>query len=309
MYILKYAFKNIIRNPFISLSSIIVIWLLAFFIHVLMLVLFATNTFVSTINDRISITIPFQSDVVEDSLRFEQLFYTLRTTFPDVYVEYVSQDDAFEIFRMRNPDLAWLIESTDDNPLPSSVRLSGIPLWSYTLVQATVATYQDILEYNESELTRKLLDFQTQYARIESIVRVLQVMNYAVYGLLSLFLFTVFVVVYTVISNTIFFLRDEMAIIELVWGKGYFIYGPLVIQGLLYTLISSIFALFLFFSIPTILPLSTLPEGLVYLLGSFYLEYRVYILPSILIALMLGSISALVASWKYIHNTIWKTHS
>jgi len=83
-------------------------------------------------------------------------------------------------------------------------------------VQATVATYQDILEYNESELTRKLLDFQTQYARIESIVRVLQVMNYAVYGLLSLFLFTVFVVVYTVISNTIFFLRDEMAIIELV---------------------------------------------------------------------------------------------
>jgi cell division protein FtsX len=55
-------------------------------------------------------------------------------------------------------------------------------------------------------------------------VKILRFLEYGVYALLALFFFTVFVVVYTVISNTIFFLRDEMSIIELVGGRSYFIY-------------------------------------------------------------------------------------
>ena len=61
MYILKYALKNIIRNPFISLSSLVVIGLLVFFINILLLVLFSTDKFIESVNDRISITIPYQS--------------------------------------------------------------------------------------------------------------------------------------------------------------------------------------------------------------------------------------------------------
>jgi cell division protein FtsX len=87
-----------------------------------------------------------------------------------------------------------------------------------------IAEYKDILEYNETEFNRKLIDFQSQYSRIESLVKILRLLEYGVYALLALFVFTVFVVVYTVISNTIFFLRDEMSIIELVGGRSYFIY-------------------------------------------------------------------------------------
>jgi cell division protein FtsX len=167
MFILKYALKNIIRNPFISLSSLVVIGLLVFFINILLLVLFSTDKFIESVNDRISITIPYQSGYTDQSLRSQQLFYVLESSFSGIEAKYVSQDEAFLIFRARNPDLAKLIESTDENPLPSSIQLSGIPLGSYEAVQGTIAQYKDILEYDENAMNRKLIDFQSQYSRIE----------------------------------------------------------------------------------------------------------------------------------------------
>lgn len=304
MYILKYAFKNIIRNPFISLSSLVVIGLLLFFINILFLTLFSTHSFIWNINDRISITIPFQEWYTDTTIRTQELLWVLKSSFPEIDSKYVSEDEAFLLFRARNPDLAALIEWTDENPLPNSLRLSGIPLDSYERVRGIVAWYKDILEYNETELNKKLIDFQGQYSRIESLVKVLRYLEYAVYGLLGLFIFTVFVVVYTVISNTIFFLRDEMSIIELVWGRSYFIYGPLVIQGMVYTGISAILGAVLFYTFPHILPLDSLPNWVRNVLDNFMILYKSYVIYGIFGAILLWKISAFLASWKYIHKTI-----
>jgi cell division protein FtsX len=46
MRILRYAFRNIIRNPFLSLSSIFVIALLIFFVNILFGVLYASEKFI-----------------------------------------------------------------------------------------------------------------------------------------------------------------------------------------------------------------------------------------------------------------------
>lgn len=304
MYIFKYAFKNIVRNPFISLSSIVVIGLLIFFINILTFVLFSTGKFIEGVNDRISITIPFQSGFTTESLQTQKLLYTLWTSFSGIESKYISQDEAFVLFQSRNPDLAKLIEWTDENPLPNSLRLSWIPLKSYESVERVIAEYKDILEYNETEFNRKLIDFQSQYSRIESLVKILRLLEYWVYALLVLFIFTVFVVVYTVISNTIFFLRDEMSIIELVGGRSYFIYGPLVIQWLFYTSIASVLAAWVFYGLPYTLPLESLPNSISIMLSDFYIFFSDKLAYGILVAIVLGMTSSFVASWKYIHKTI-----
>lgn len=304
MYILKYAFKNIIRNPFISLSSLIVIGLLIFFINILTLVLFSTGKFIDGVNDRISITIPFQSGYTDESLQTQKLLYTLSSSFSGIESRYISQEEAFVLFQSRNPDLAKLIEWTDENPLPNSIRLSGIPLDSYEAIEQVIAEYKDILEYNETEFNRKLIDFQSQYNRIESLVKILRFLEYGVYALLALFFFTVFVVVYTVISNTIFFLRDEMSIIELVGGRSYFIYWPLVIQWIFYTSIASLLAAGVLYGLPYILPLDSLPAPVSSILSEFYIFFGDNLVYSFFVAVVLGMMSSFVASWKYIHKTI-----
>ncbi len=81
MRILKYAIKNIIRNPFLSLSSVFVIGLLIFFVNILLLVLFASNRFIDSVNDRISFTINFQSGYTIDDVRTHDITDRLRNTF------------------------------------------------------------------------------------------------------------------------------------------------------------------------------------------------------------------------------------
>jgi cell division protein FtsX len=135
-------------------------------------------------------------------------------------------------------------------------------------------------------------------------VKILRLLEYWVYALLALFVFTVFVVVYTVISNTIFFLRDEMSIIELVGGRSYFIYGPLVIQWIFYTGIAAVLAAGVFYALPYMLPLDSLPSSVSLMLSEFYVFFSGKLAYGFLAAIILGMISSFVASWKYIHKTI-----
>jgi len=106
MNILRYAFKNIFRNFFLSFSSILVIGLLAFFVNVLLLVLFSTEKFINTVNDRISITINLQSGMNDATARVRTLMRGITGAFTGISLEYVSQADALALLSDRNPDLA-----------------------------------------------------------------------------------------------------------------------------------------------------------------------------------------------------------
>jgi cell division transport system permease protein len=57
---------------------------------------------------------------------------------------------------------------------------------------------------------------------------------------LALFFFTVAVIIYTVIGNSIFYHKNEIEVISLVWGKPSFIYGPFLFQGAFYAFFSMI---------------------------------------------------------------------
>lgn len=137
-------------------------------------------------------------------------------TFSGVEVQYISRKDALAILSERNPDLASLVENIDDNPLPNSVRISNVPVSSYDRLNTFIAGFQDILQYDKGSLDKKLLDYRTQYEQVSQIANNLRALNMGVYVLIGLFIFTVFVVVHMVIRNIIFFLQDEVRIIELV---------------------------------------------------------------------------------------------
>lgn len=148
MYILKYAFKNIIRNPFISLSSLVVIGLLIFFINILVFTLFATDRMIDSINSRLHIMITLEDGYKKDTTQVSSLIHELEERFPKMHTQYISQEEAFTVFRSRDPELAQLIEGVDENPLPNVVRLSNIPFDSYEAVQSTIENYKTILKYD-----------------------------------------------------------------------------------------------------------------------------------------------------------------
>lgn len=81
MNILRYAFKNIFRNFFLSASSILIISLLVFFVNILLFVLFATEKFIASVNDKISITINFRDGYNDSQVRSQMLIQGIQKSF------------------------------------------------------------------------------------------------------------------------------------------------------------------------------------------------------------------------------------
>lgn len=243
MRILEYAFRNIIRNPFLSISSIFVVTLLIFFVNILLGILFTSRMFIESVNNRISFTISFQSGYTTSDIRVRSLADKLQTAFTGISLETISKREAFALLKERNPDLTALIENSWENPLPDSLRVDNIPLDQYDTFNAIVESEKDILFYDKDAMNRKYLDYQSQFQRVSFVVKFLNIIEYGVYALLSLFVFTVAVIVYTVIGNSIFFHKHEIEIIELVGGRSLFIYWPFLLQGWLYSFIGTSIAL------------------------------------------------------------------
>ncbi len=216
MNILRYAFKNISRNIFLSITSIVVISLLVFFVNILLFILFATERFIDGVNDRISITINFRDEFNAGDPRALSFIGEVTGSFTGISTEYISREDAFSILKNRDPDLALIIENTSENPLPNSIKISKIGLGEYKALNNTIARFQDILQYDATDMDKKLLDYRAQYARISVIVEMLHSLEKGIYILLALFVFTVFAIVHMIIRNFIYYLQDEVQIIELV---------------------------------------------------------------------------------------------
>ena len=223
MQLIRYALRNILRNIFLSASSILIIGLLVFFVHILLFVIFSTDKFITSINDRISININLQDGYDNTQIRSIEFLSGVIASFSGVQIDYISREDALTLLTTRNPDLATLIEQ-DANPLPNSVRLSNIDIGLYASLNVYIGRFRDILQYDQGSLDRKLLDYRSQYDRIANVVEMLHILQIAVYILLGLFVFTVAIVIYMVIHNFVFFLQDEVRIIELVGGRPSFIY-------------------------------------------------------------------------------------
>lgn len=303
MHHLRYAIKNIFRNIFLSASSILIIGLLIFFVNILLFVIFSTDRFITSINDRISININFKDGYDNTQIRSKEFLSGITLSFSWVQVDYISREDALVLLTTRNPDLATLIES-DSNPLPNSVRLSNIDINLYESLNVFIGRFRDVLQYNQESLDKKLLDYKSQFERISSVVEMLHILQFAVYILLGLFVFTVSIVIYMVIHNFVFFLQDEVRIIELVGGRPSFIYGPFILQGLIYASLATCLSICVFLGIILLIRSQALFSDFLPFLSDFsslFVSYAWWLIP---IFSCIGAISAFLASWKYIHSTI-----
>lgn len=184
MNILRYAFKNIFRNFFLSFSSIITIGLLVFFVNILLLVVHSSDEFISQINKRIAIVISFQDGYDASKVRSQEFLSGALTSFPEMSVKYISKEEAWQIFSERHASLASIIEDARENPFPNSVRFSEIPIEKYEQFNDYIASYKDIIRYDKQDLSQKLLDYRMQYDNIMKTIEFLRLLTNAVYVLI-----------------------------------------------------------------------------------------------------------------------------
>jgi len=294
--ILNYSVKNILRNKFLSISSILVLTLLVFFINLLLIIQNISFKLIDTVNQKMTVSLYLQDWYNKESRPVTLLIDSINDLGKWISVVYKTKADVLEEVRQKDPELVRILEM--HNPLPETIEISSIPIDSWAKVNSLIE-WKIFLFTDDSKKDAKksFADYSSQYEKITKITKYLVILRVALYIMIALFLFSIWVIIYSIIWNFVFYYKDEIYITRLVGGSKFFIYGPFSFQWIIYSIISFfswIWVFYLWIQLANFL----LKENywFDYLVG----QYKLLFLLEFLVLIFIWWISGFISSRKYL---------
>ena len=233
--IFKYSVKNSLRNKFLSISSVLVLTLLMFFVNILFTLDDVSNSIINNINSKLTISLYVNENYTNTSLEITDFLEEIKKLQWWINVDYKTKDDILSEMRSREPDLVKILEKS--NPLPDTIVLSNISLSDYDKVNNLVKTRLYLLSNDESQ-EDYFANYTTQYKKIEDITSILKILQSWLSVIIVIFIVSIAIIIYSVIGNFIYYYRDEIYITKLVWWSNIFIYWPFVLQWIMYSFLA-----------------------------------------------------------------------
>jgi len=281
----KYAVKNISRNTFLSISSVIILTLLMFFINILIVLQDVSIRIISSVNERLTISLYLSDEYNKNSVEVIDLQNDINTAIPWIVITYKSKEEVLEDIGRTDPDLVSILER--QNPLPETITIENIPLSQYENLNTIIENKMFLLsDTDEESLSNYFSTYSKQFERIRDLIGVLNTLQIGLYVIIVTFLVSIAVIVYSIIWNFIYYYRDEIYITRLVWGSKLFIYGPFSLQWMIYVFIAFVISSALFF---------ILLSNLRYIFG--FLEFSDVYTWNIFSVLLLEAVVFLIIGW------------
>ncbi|MCT4617496.1 MAG: permease-like cell division protein FtsX [Candidatus Gracilibacteria bacterium] len=291
--LLKYAIKNILRNKFLSLSTVLVLSLLMFFVNILAVVHNVSFGVIDKINSKLTISLYLKDNITDKSSGVIDLKNKIKKLSDEIDIEYISKDDALKSLLEKSPnDFGAILEG--ENPLPGVLELSNIGVEEHSKINEIINQKLEILEGSKQEGGH-----QGQFDTIKTITPILQNFQIGIYIFLGVFIFSIGVIIYSIISNFIFFFKDEIYITNLVGGGRNFVYGPFMLQGAIYAILALILGEIIFYLFINNIDALFIDAGANFIkINNSY--YILLFLGEVLVFSLLGAISGYFSSRKYI---------
>ena len=213
----KYAIKNILRNTFLSASSVLILTLLMFFINILIMLHDVSFRIIDGINEKLTISLYLNEQYDKNSIEVIDLQNDIKKAIPQIEIKYRTKDEVLEQMRERDPELVNILER--QNPLPETISLENIPLKQYELLNTMIENKLFILTESAEQEQAEGQSFSTytrQFERIEKVISVLTMLQIGLYIIIITFIVSIAVIVYSIIGNFIYYYRDEIYITRLV---------------------------------------------------------------------------------------------
>jgi cell division protein FtsX len=144
----KYATKNILRNTFLSASSVLILTLLMFFINILIVLHDVSFRIIDSINQKLTISLYLDDAYDKNSVEVIDLQNDIKREIPAIAVSYKTKDEVLEDLRKTDPELVNILER--QNPLPETISLQNIPLASYDALNTIIENKLFLLTENEA---------------------------------------------------------------------------------------------------------------------------------------------------------------
>jgi cell division transport system permease protein len=238
--IFHFGFKNFWRNGWLSTATIAIMTLAS--IGFLGLIIFGvvTRAAASAIQDKIDISVYFNTNTSEDEiLNIQQSLEGLSQV---ASVNYISQDQALATFQQNHasdPTVSQAINQLDTNPLEASLNVTAKDPSEYGaindyLTSPDLSQYIDTISYAQN---------QDVINRLAAIVRDVSIGGW----IMTIFLALVAgLVMFNTIRLAIYSNREEIGVMRVVGASNSLVRGPFVVEGMLWGLIAALVSLIVF---------------------------------------------------------------
>lgn len=238
--ILKLSLQDIGRNIWLSIVTITILILALFSINSLFTVQMISQNAIEAVKSKVDINLYLENnaneeEIIELKAQLEKM--------PEVKtVRYVSQQEALVSFREqneKNPEIIQALRELGKNPLsPSLIILPESTDNTDTLIANLKAYQSDIIESR---------DFNDNKVILEKINSITDSVNQVGMIIILIFILTSLLVVYNSIRVAIYTHRREINIMRLVGASTNFIYMPFIASALIYSLVSVIVIVAVFY--------------------------------------------------------------
>jgi cell division transport system permease protein len=246
--VLRWGFVSFWRNGFVSLSSVLVMFVTLFVIGSLIFSNALLNDSLQEIREKVDVNVYFNLDAPEDSI------LDLRSSLerlPEVaFVEYVSREQALQNFRDRHQNDELILQALDelaDNPLGAILNIKAKEPSQYEGI-ANFLQSDSALSVGEESIIDKINYFQNKEAieKIDDIINSSQKSNLSI----TIFLVLVSIIVtFNTIRLAIYTAKEEISVMKLVGASNMRVRAPFVIEGVIYGVASGIIVMILFYPI------------------------------------------------------------
>jgi cell division protein FtsX len=189
---------------------------MSFLIFVLFLVEFVMQGVADGVSSRLSLTLNTKDNITATSREVIDSLEAFKQIDPSIEVAFTSASQNLETLRKRDPELAKIVETDEENPLPGTISIKNVPIEKYEALDQAILERTSAFDFNEEKHRKSVIGYKNQYDRLRTVVEVLHSLRYGLYGVIGFFLFSVFVVIFHSIGNAVFFFREEIRITELV---------------------------------------------------------------------------------------------
>lgn len=229
--IVGFAVQDLWRNIWLSLVTISILGLTLVSVNMLVVFNVAASTAVALVEEKVDVSVYFKPTTTEDQVLVLQ---NDLQNHPEVEsVQYISQTDALERFRIAHQDNSAIIGAIDelgDNPLGATLRIKARDLQRYPDIIAVV----DQPQY-ASIIAEK--DYDDRSGMIDQIGNWTERGRQVAWGFIILFGGISALIVFNTVRVAIYTHREEIGIEKLVGATNWFVSLPFVIEGIVYAVV------------------------------------------------------------------------
>lgn len=238
--IIKFSFQDVARNVWLTIVTITILLLALFSINTMITVRVISDNAATAIKEKIDISLYLKTETPESDILALKAKIAASPRVKSII--YISKQNALETFREKyknNQAVLAALQELGRNPLSPSLTITPKNFEeSGLLINELKALDNSMIESR---------DFSDNTLILEKINNITKRVNEIGLFIIIIFVLTSLLVVYNAIRVAIYTHRQEIEIMRLVGASNFFIYMPYMVSAFVYTLLSMLIIISVFF--------------------------------------------------------------